>query len=35
MDDGLPPSWVIGFIAVHAVSVFLEVLAVEGIINLF
>ena len=35
MNDGLPPSWVIGFIAVLAVSVFLEVLAVEGIINLF
>ena len=35
MDDGLQHSWVIGFIAVLAVSVFLEVLAVEGIINLF
>ena len=35
MSDGLPSSWVIGFIAVLAVSVFLEVLAVEGIINLF
>lgn len=35
MDDGLTPSWVVGFIAVLAVSVFLEVLAVEGIINLF
>lgn len=35
MNDGLPPSWVIGFIAVLAVSVLLEVLAVEGLINLF
>lgn len=35
MNDGLPPSWVIGFIAVLAVSVFFEVLAVEGIINIF
>lgn len=35
MNDGLPPSWVIGFIAVLAVSVFLEVLAAEGIINIF
>lgn len=35
MTDGLPPSWVIGFIAVLAVSVLLEVLAVEGVINLF
>lgn len=35
MNDGLPPSWVIGFIAVLVVSVFLEVLAVEGIINFF
>lgn len=35
MNDGLPPSWVIGFIAVLAVSVFLEVLAVEGLINIF
>ena len=35
MDDGLPPSWILGFIAVLAVSVLLEVLAVEGIINLF
>lgn len=35
MNDGLSPSWVIGFIAVLAVSVLLEVLAVEGIINIF
>lgn len=35
MDDGLSPSWILGFIAVLAVSVFLEVLAVDGIINLF
>ena len=35
MNDGLPPSWVIGFIAVLAVSVLIEVLAVEGVINLF
>lgn len=35
MNDGLPPSWVIGFLAVLAASVLLEVLAAEGIINLF
>lgn len=35
MDDGLPPSWILGFIAVLAVSVLLEVLAVEGVINIF
>ena len=35
MDDGLPPSRDNGYIAVPDVSVFLEVLAVEGIINLF
>ena len=35
MNDGLPPSWILGFIAVLAASVFLEVLAVEGVINLF
>lgn len=35
MSDGLPPSWVFGFVAVLAVSVLLEVLAVEGIINIF
>ena len=35
MSDGLPPSWVFGFVAMLAASVLLEVLAVEGIINLF
>jgi hypothetical protein len=35
MSDGLPSSWVIGFLAVLAASVLLEVLAVEGIINIF
>ena len=35
MSDGLPPSWVFGFVAMLAASVLLEVLAVEGVINLF
>ncbi len=35
MNDGLPSSWVIGFLAVLAASVLIEVLAVEGVINLF
>lgn len=35
MSDGPPPSWIIGFIAVLAASVLAEVLAVEGIINIF
>ncbi len=35
MSDGLPPSWVFGFIAVLAASVLAEVLAAAGLINLF
>lgn len=35
MNDGLPHSWILGFIAVLAASVLAEVLAVEGLINLF
>lgn len=33
MSDGLPPSWVIGFATVLAVSVLLEVLILTGLFD--